>query len=141
MKATKNFFARKRAWSQLKDEILACYLTLYIAKLLKTRGQIIIADCFAGKGRFDDGKDGSPIIIASAIADALERNPSVDIEGVFVEKKYFPDLTKNLEGYKLRRTIRGRSYTFDIIDGAHESSVGLIGDGSGIVHENHTVTR
>jgi len=71
LKATDNFFAKKRAWSQLKDEILACYLTPYLAKLIRTRKQIIIADCFAGKGRFDDGQDGSPIIIASAIADAL----------------------------------------------------------------------
>lgn len=70
MKATDNFFASKRTWSTLKDEILISYLRPYLAKISHTGFPIMIADCFAGKGRFDDGEPGSPILIATAIEEA-----------------------------------------------------------------------
>jgi len=91
----------------LKDEILRCYLVPYVSKILRTGNRVIIADCFAGKGRFDDGEPGSPIIIASVIDDTLKQNPGADIEGVFIEKKYFKDLEKNLKGYERCKLLDG----------------------------------
>ena len=67
MGATRDFFARKHEWSEMKDSILGAYLRPYLAKISRTRRAVRIADCFAGKGRFDDGRDGSPIIIRDAI--------------------------------------------------------------------------
>ncbi len=107
MKTTENFFSKKRPWSLLKDEILECYLVPYASKVLSTGNRVIIADCFAGKGRFDDGEPGSPIIIASVIDDTLKQNHGADIEGVFIEKKYFKDLEKNLKGYKRCKLLDG----------------------------------
>ena len=63
MSHTKDFFKAKKPWSILKDQILDYYLAPYIAKILKTGKPLIIIDCFAGKGRFDDDEIGSPIII------------------------------------------------------------------------------
>jgi len=99
MKVTENFFSSKRTWSKLKDEILLSYLHPYLTKITHTRRPIKIADCFAGKGRFDDGEPGSPILIASAIKKARERFPGSNIQGVFIEKKYYKQLEKNIAPY------------------------------------------
>jgi len=101
MKATDNFFDKKRSWSKLKDEILMSYLTPYLTKISYTHCPITIADCFAGKGIFDDGQLGSPLYIAQAIKDFTRQSASkIDVQGVFVEKKYFKELQENLCSFK-----------------------------------------
>lgn len=94
-----NFFEQKREWSILKDQILNEYLTPYLAKILCTRRPTRLVDCFAGKGRFDDGTDGSPLIIAKHIAMEKHRNHAIDLRGIFIERKYAVDLLSNLAGY------------------------------------------
>lgn len=96
MGATRSFFARKHEWSEIKDSILGAYLRPYLAKICRTGKDVRIADCFAGKGRFEDGKDGSPIIIRHAIKEQLRHTPEASIQGVFIEKKYVVDLRRNL---------------------------------------------
>jgi len=95
-----NFFAEKREWSKLKDQILDEYLTPYLAKILKTGRPTRIADCFAGKGKFDDGTPGSPLIIARHIAEQQTRNPAADLRGIFIERKYVADLRANLAPFE-----------------------------------------
>lgn len=96
MGSTRDFFARKHEWSELKDTILEAYLSPYLAKISRTGKPVRIADCFAGKGRFDDGKDGSPIIIRNAIMAQLRNTPDASIQGIFIEKKYAAALRRNL---------------------------------------------
>ena len=91
-----DFFAQKRPWSLLKDRILDEYLTPYLAKILHTGRPTRLVDCFAGKGRFGDGSDGSPLIMAKHIAKELTGNPAVDLRGIFIEQKYATDLRANL---------------------------------------------
>jgi three-Cys-motif partner protein len=79
----KDFFRTKRPWSEYKDLILGYYLEPYIPKVNTLGKPILIVDCFAGAGKFDDGKDGSPLIIASAIE--KWRGKGVNISGVFIE--------------------------------------------------------
>jgi len=93
---TNSFFDEKKSWSRIKDEVLKGYLPPYLAKVSRTRKPIIVADCFAGKGAFDDGEPGSPRIITGAIADQLLVHPSSEIKSVFIEKKYVKDLRRNL---------------------------------------------
>ncbi|MFG0336250.1 MAG: three-Cys-motif partner protein TcmP [Maioricimonas sp. JB049] len=62
-----SFFSTKRAWSRYKDYLLETYLPPYIAKVNHLGKPILIVDCFAGRGRFEDGSDGSPLIIARAV--------------------------------------------------------------------------
>jgi len=106
-----NFFKEKKPWSIFKDNILDYYLTPYFYKILATRKPIVVIDCFAGKGRFEDGNAGSPLIIAEHIKEMLSKGRSAT--GVFIEKKYADDLTKNMAGYK-------RCY---IVDGMFEKEV------------------
>ena len=99
MTNTENFFNEKRSWSRIKDEILNWYLTPYLSKILSTGKPLRIIDCFAGKGRFDDGQRGSPIIIAVHIKDQLVKGKK-SIKGMFIEKKYFKELKKNMSGFE-----------------------------------------
>ena len=88
MKATDNFLAQKRSWSKLKDEILVSYLAPYLTKISNTHCPVTIADCFAGKGIFDDGQHGSPLDIAKAIDEFKSQNTiAIEIDGVFIENK------------------------------------------------------
>jgi len=95
--ATDSFFETKREWSTLKDFILNYYLEPYLRKIISTRVPTRIADCFAGPGRFEDGSEGSPLIIARNIAKALEHTPHADLKGIFIEKRYADDLRGNVK--------------------------------------------
>lgn len=98
---TQDFFRTKKGWSLIKDQIFDYYLAPYIAKILNTRKPLTIVDCFAGKGKFDDGSIGSPLIIAKHIEKTLEtRKQNKQILGIFIEKKYHHDLTNNIAGFK-----------------------------------------
>jgi three-Cys-motif partner protein len=99
MGTTDRFFTKKREWSVLKDQILDYYLTPYLGKILITKRPTRIADCFAGKGRFEDGSLGSPVIIARHIGEAIENNPSADLKGIFIEKNFAAELEENLAEY------------------------------------------
>lgn len=107
MSNSSSFFKDKRPWSRLKDEVLKAYLAPYLAKVARTRKPIIIADCFAGKGRFDNGEPGSPLIIAEAIAHQLSDASSPEIKGVFIEKKYFKELKANVPESPWLSTLEG----------------------------------
>ena len=87
-KKNDDFFAEKKPWSKVKDELLGCYLKPYVAKILYTRKPLVYVDCFAGKGKFDDGQPASPLIaldifrqvLASTKLDAKARKGAAYIE-------------------------------------------------------------
>lgn len=62
-----SFFSAKRPWSRYKDYLLRSYLDPYIPKVNRLGKPILIVDCFAGRGLFEDGSPGSPLIIAEAV--------------------------------------------------------------------------
>jgi three-Cys-motif partner protein len=94
-----DFFAVKREWSKLKDQILDEYLRPYLTKILETGRPTRIVDCFAGKGKFDDGTPGSPLIIARHMVEQQTRKPAADLHGIFIEPKYAADLLANLAAF------------------------------------------
>lgn len=61
-----DFFEGKRPWSIIKDQVLASYMPPYIRKVNKLGKPILFIDGYAGPGKFDDGKPGSPLIISNA---------------------------------------------------------------------------
>lgn len=62
----RRFFAEKRPWSTLKDQILGNYIVPYLTKVNKIPRPILLVDAFAGPGRYADGTDGSPNILVKA---------------------------------------------------------------------------
>ena len=109
MGTTKNFFREKKGWSFLKDTIFSHYLKPYITKILNTYRPLHIYDCFAGKGIFDDGNKGSPIIIAEHINEIIQKNPGRKhiIFGHFIESKYAEELSQSLEDYQNCEVLKG----------------------------------
>ena len=98
MSRTDKFFKKKQAWSKIKDAVLGTYLEPYLSKLSRFGAPIRIADCFAGKGRFDDGEPGSPLIICEAIQKQLDRaeNMASDIKAILIEKDQMKALEQNV---------------------------------------------
>ena len=117
--STDNFFEKKQPWSKVKDAVVAGYLKPYCAKLLATKKPLKIVDCFAGKGKFEDGNDGSPLMIAKVIKEILQNKQAYDnkdIEACFIEKKYHDDLKTNLLPY----------YNYKVINGKFEDNISQI---------------
>lgn len=97
-KKNNDFFKEKKIWSEVKDELLGCYLRPYFSKISSTFRPIMYIDCFAGKGKFDDGKNGSPLI-ALDIIEQCKIKKQVKIESVFIDLNYANDLHINTSGY------------------------------------------
>ena len=104
----KDFFTAKREWSRYKDLILDYYLTPYLPKVLRIGRPVVIVDCFAGAGRFDDGTDGSPRIIAQAIENWGSKGRPVEALLVEAKKTLFQQLEDNVREFgSLCRPIHG----------------------------------
>lgn len=101
-----SFFDAKRPWSAYKDLILEYYLDPYIAKVSGLGKPVLIADCFAGRGQFDDGEPGSPLIIANAIE--KWRAKGKDVSAVYIEQdaNNYAELCKNLSRADTKADVR-----------------------------------
>ena len=109
-KRNDDFFKEKKAWSEVKDELLGCYLKPYLQKILHTHHAIIYVDCFAGKGVFEDGKPGSPLIALQTMQDCIEQTTmrSWNIKTYFIDLNYAKDLETNLKDYPGVNIVSGR---------------------------------
>ena len=95
-----DFFKAKRPWSRYKDFILSYYLEPYIPKVAKLNKPILIVDCCAGRGKFEDGEPGSPLIISSIIR--KWRAKGIEVAGEFIEadQSNFAHLEETLAEYR-----------------------------------------
>ena len=109
-KKNDDFFVEKKPWSEVKDQLLGCYLKPYIAKILHTRKPLVYVDCFAGKGKFDDGKLGSPLIALDIMQQGLISSTMtgrLQIAPAFIDLNYADDLKVNLKDYPGVRIVSG----------------------------------
>ena len=110
--ANKNddFFDEKNPWSVVKDELLGCYFKPYVSKILHTYKPLEYVDCFAGKGKFEDGNPGSPLI-ALDIIDQCRASTTMEhtnIEATFIDLNYADDLRENLKAYPWVNIVSGK---------------------------------
>lgn len=117
MANNKGFFKTKRQWSLVKDELLRCYLSPYLNKIINTRKPTLYVDCFAGKGKFDDGQDGSPLTAINCVKDSLDKychaHSGADAPEVFmrfIELHHADALSSNIPREQKQRckVIHGR---------------------------------
>jgi len=108
-KLNNDFFVRKKVWSEVKDELFACYFKPYVSKILHTYRPLVYVDCFAGKGRFDDGEPGSPIIALDIINECLtnSKTDKASVSTNFIELNHADELSSNLKGYEDITIISG----------------------------------
>jgi len=95
-----SFFSTKRPWSRYKDFLLQSYLEPYIPKVNRLGKPILIVDCFAGRGRFDDGSSGSPLIIAEAVRRWRNQNMPVVARCTEADPDNFAALEDALAGHQ-----------------------------------------
>lgn len=109
-KKNDDFFVEKKPWSRVKDELLDCYLKPYVAKILHTRKPLVYVDCFAGKGKFDDGNPGSPLIALDIFQKGLAETKidgKAQIGAAFIDLNYASDLETNLSAYSGVKIVSG----------------------------------
>ena len=114
-----DFFKKKKIWSEVKDKLLGYYLKPYFTKIMSTRNPTLYVDCFAGKGKFDDGNPGSPLIAFQCLTNCLSKSVShrsrSNIRMCFIELNYADDLRKCLAD---RQTG-----TYSVIEGKFEETI------------------
>jgi hypothetical protein len=64
---TEEFFDTQREPSHIKPAIVSGYFSAWANVMVKKARQPVIGylDLFAGKGRFDDGSDSTPILLCA----------------------------------------------------------------------------
>lgn len=117
-----NFFEQKKEWSKTKDEILGRYLKPYFQKL-KARGKpICYVDCFAGKGMFDDGNFGSPLIALNCINETLQKaHNETTVYPYFIELYHYVDLNKNVENHL--KILQNSNLSGNVVPGKFEDNI------------------
>ncbi len=81
-----------------------------MAKILYTRKPLAYVDCFAGKGKFDGGNPGSPLIALDIFRQGLAAtrlDGNARIGAAFIDLNYATDLEKNLSDYKGIKIVSG----------------------------------
>ncbi|MDD4700432.1 MAG: three-Cys-motif partner protein TcmP [Oscillospiraceae bacterium] len=122
-KNNRDFFKQKKIWSEVKDELLGCYLVPYFNKILSMSNPILYVDCFAGKGKFDDGKNGSPLTTLDSLDKSIAQWRTAHPHGGsmpqvcmrFIELNHAKDLEANLVGQPAGRC--------EVIDGKFEDNI------------------
>jgi hypothetical protein len=110
-KKNDDFFVEKKPWSKVKDELLGCYFKPYVQKILYTYKPLVYIDCFAGKGKFDDGNPGSPLIALDIMKQCLASTTmsgTPKIGAAFIDLNYAGDLEENLKDYTGVKIISGK---------------------------------
>lgn len=109
-KKNDDFFKVKKPWSEVKDQLLGCYFKPYLQKILHTNKPVVYVDCFAGKGKFEDGNPGSPLIALGIIDDCVKtstRNTS-RVSTTFIDLNYADELAYNLSHYPSAHIVSGK---------------------------------
>ena len=97
MASTKEFFKKKKEWSNYKDALLGSYILPYFNKIMSTGVEVVYIDGFAGKGKFDDGTPGSPLLVKEKVYQAKANSKfNTKITPYFVEYEHADILRSNL---------------------------------------------
>lgn len=140
MRNSNDFFRNKKDWSRYKDKVLASYLLPYFQKILTTNKDSVFIDGFAGKGCFEDGNKGSPILVAEIIETALKNTKSKNkIDPYFIEYKYAKELQTNLKNYG--NVISGdyKVEVLKLLENNQTKNIFLYVDPFGIKHLHYNV--
>ncbi len=119
MKSTDCFLTTKKPWSEIKDRLLESYLVPYFQKILTNKKPITYIDCFAGKGMFDDGSSGSPIIALNVRDKCLDKSKVENhcFNTIFIEPKYYIDLKEKIRPYSRNNC------SIYVIEGKYEEKI------------------
>jgi len=90
-----SFHKERKAWFQIKHQIVGTYLSLFLGKLGKSGDRVYYVDGFAGQGRFNDGTEGSALIAAKLAAEPLQKSRKGLLHCINIESE--PETFENLK--------------------------------------------
>lgn len=108
---------------------------------MSTRIPVVYIDGFAGKGKFDDGTDGSPLLIKEKIYQAKTiSNYNTQVDAFFVEFQYAEQLKKNLADATLH-VVSGdyRTQVPEILKNNYRKNIFLYVDPFGIKYLDFSI--
>jgi len=143
MSDTSKFFDCKKSWSTYKDRLLSAYLSPYFAKILGSGKNTLFIDGFAGRGLFEDGTIGSPLIVKEKALEAMSRSKyNTKIIPIFIEykKKNARILTEALNcDWCYVRNEDYKKEAFEIICRNKDKNIFLYADPFGIKHIQYNI--
>lgn len=120
------------AHTKAKHEILHRYLGAWFPKMASHKGRIIFLDGFAGRGKYNDGSEGSPIIALRRLMEHRARVNLDSCEFVFVFNERDPDNANSLRAvidtYKATHAPFPANVKTIIAEGSFEETVSEILD-------------
>lgn len=87
-----DFFESLKAWSVRKHRLLKKYLPVFNNKVGSWASKIHVIDGFAGPAKYEDGAEGSPLLIARLVEEAPKRK--VNIINVECKAAHYASLCK-----------------------------------------------
>lgn len=81
------FFDEVKRWSERKHRLLRKYLPPFTAKVGSWAHEVYCVDAFAGAARYEDGKEGSPLLMARLSDTAAAWSNPVTLRLINIEKK------------------------------------------------------
>lgn len=115
-KRNDDFFKEKKGWSVFKDQLLEYYLNPYFQKIAFTSRPLVYVDCFAGRGSFEDGAPGSPLIALNVLQKAKAKTTKeFNTRCYFIELNYANEL-KDI----LAKTTK---QNYEVISGKYEDNI------------------
>lgn len=117
---SEDFFEKLKPWSKRKHRLLGKYLQPFSAKVAKAtqNREIYCVDGFAGSARYDDGSEGSPLLIAKFSDECAEwRNPVflklINIEPDVKRKGIFTMLDQTTKAWQEKGVVTNILNSFD----------------------------
>jgi three-Cys-motif partner protein len=104
------FFNNLKPWSKRKHRLLSKYLPPFSAKVahVTPNREIYCVDCFAGAAKYDDGHEGSPLLMAHVADTAAKWNNPVRLKLVNIEPntENYDSLKKHTEPWEKQSIVR-----------------------------------
>lgn len=97
-----------RDYMKAKHVIQGKYLSAWTNILKKNNRRLLYVDCFAGKGCYDSGEEGSPIIALNSVNEILKNAPENILLAIFIDSE-----SDNIEC--LKENISQKEYPENII--------------------------
>jgi three-Cys-motif partner protein len=107
------FFESAQTWSKRKHRLLGKYLVPFSSKVGSLSSEIYCVDAFAGQGRYKDGYEGSPLLMARIADECIRWTNPVTLRLINIESnpRNFATLSESTKEWTQRGIVmneRGR---------------------------------
>jgi three-Cys-motif partner protein len=113
-----DFFNSPQTWSKRKHRLLSKYLVPFSSKVGSRSPEIFCVDAFAGKGKYENGDDGSPLLMARIADECAQWSNPIRLKLINIEanRQHYQKLCEVTETWVKRGIVRNEKGKFgDVI--------------------------